>query len=67
MDDRISEQLKQQLRSGGASEQDLLRLASRTLDPAQQEKMRALLQDRRALAELMQSDKAKELLRRLQK
>ena len=66
MDDRI-EQLRQSVQNGGMDEQDLLRLASRTLAPAQQDKMRALLRDPRALTELMQSEQAKALLRRLQK
>ena len=67
MDERM-EQLRQSLQnSGGVDEQTLLRLASRTLDTAQQEKMRALLRDQRALTELMQSEQAKALLRRLQK
>ena len=66
MDERIPEQLKQQMQNG-ANEQELLQFASRTLSPTQQEKMRAILQDRRALTELMQSDQAKEVLRRLQK
>lgn len=64
---RLEEQLRGKHMDESAREQALLRFADKTMSASQQEKMRSVLQDRKALQALMQSEKAQALLERLQK
>ena len=48
-----------------AKERELLRFAGENMDQTQQSKLQNVLRDRQALQELLESDSAKALLRRL--
>lgn len=48
-----------------AKERELLRFAGENMDAAQQSRLQNVLQDRQALQELLESESAKALLRRL--
>ena len=48
-----------------AKERELLRFAGENMDASQQSRLQNVLQDRQALQELLESESAKALLRRL--
>lgn len=63
---RMKRQMESQNLSDKQREQEMLRFAGRNMGQQEQKKLRSILQDRDALQELLSSEKAQNLLRKLQ-
>ncbi|MBR5618536.1 MAG: hypothetical protein IKW76_02240 [Clostridia bacterium] len=62
---RLRARMEQSAADERTKERELLRFAGENMDASQQNRLRNVLRDRQALQDLLQSDEAKALLRRL--